>query len=253
MPSVRSAACSSTRPPFSVPEAGTATITVVRNGSLDGTAIVDYTTSNGTALAGTHYAATSGTLTFGPGEEGRAFTVGPIENTVVNGNRSVNLTLSNATGAALGGQQTAVLTIVNDDNGGTIGFATATGDVAEDRWVGRDPGRPHRHGPGERRHRSVRHRQRHRAGGGRLHRVVGNADVRGRRDWPDLHLPILNNTLLEGNKTFQAKLSNPVGGAPSARGQPRPLRSSRTTRPGRSSSRRPRIRRRRAPRRRSSP
>ena len=44
------------------------TITVRRSGgSLGGPVTVDYATSDGTATAGSDYAAVNGTLTFGPG------------------------------------------------------------------------------------------------------------------------------------------------------------------------------------------
>jgi subtilisin family serine protease len=197
---------------YSVSESGIATITVTRAGSLAGSATVNYATSNGTALAGTHYTATSGTLTFGPGDESVAFTVSPIDNTVVNANRTVNLTLSNATGATLGSPSSAVLTINNDDNGGTIAFGAATGDVAEDGGSVAIP--------------VVRTGTNLASGvtvqfstlNGTALAGVGYTTTSGTLTFGSgetaltFNVPIINNTLLEGNKTFQAKLSNPLGG-----------------------------------------
>jgi hypothetical protein len=94
---------------------GTATITVTR-GSGDGTITVDYATSNGTAVAGVQYTATSGTLTFAPGETSKTFIIPILNNNLVDGNQTLNLTLSNPTGGGLlSNQNTAVLTIVDSN------------------------------------------------------------------------------------------------------------------------------------------
>ena len=102
---------------YSVGEAaGTATITVNRTIGTSGTATVDYATSNGTATAGSDYTATSGTLTFIDGVDTQTFTVPIINDTDVEGDETVNLTLSNATaGALLGTPNPATLTIQSDD------------------------------------------------------------------------------------------------------------------------------------------
>jgi hypothetical protein len=70
---------------------------------------VSYATANGTAIGGTHYAPASGTLTFAPGEVSRTFTVASIDNTVVDGDRTVSLRLSNPAGGVLGAPATAAL------------------------------------------------------------------------------------------------------------------------------------------------
>src|SRR5262249_47711275 len=95
---------------------GTATITVTRTGGSDGSVSVNYATSNGTATAGSDYTAASGTLTFGAGETSKTFTIPITNDTAVEGNETINLTLSSPTGGAtLGSQTSAVLTIQDDD------------------------------------------------------------------------------------------------------------------------------------------
>ena len=94
--------------------AGTATITVARTGNV-GTSTVHYSTSDGTAVAGTDYVATSGTLTFNPGELVKTFTVPILIDPMIKGNLTVILNLSSPTGASpLGSPSTAVLVIVDD-------------------------------------------------------------------------------------------------------------------------------------------
>jgi predicted NUDIX family NTP pyrophosphohydrolase len=96
---------------------GQAVITVARFGDRSLSATVDYTTSDGTATQRTDYTLLSGTLTFAAGETEKSFTVLITDDALVDGNRTVNLTLSNPTGigATFGPQSKAVLTIVDND------------------------------------------------------------------------------------------------------------------------------------------
>ena len=94
--------------------AGTATITVTRSSSGP-PATVNYSTANGTAVAGTDYMATFGTLTFGPGVLSQTFTIPILINPMVKGNVTVILNLTSPTGGAvLGSPSSAVLVIVDD-------------------------------------------------------------------------------------------------------------------------------------------
>ena len=104
-------------PTYNVNEgAGTATITVTRTGGSSGAASVNYTTSNGTATADSDYTATPGTLNWADGVTGsKTFVVPIINDTDIEGNETVNLTLSNPSICALGTQSTAVLTIADND------------------------------------------------------------------------------------------------------------------------------------------
>src|SRR5262249_17242548 len=104
-------------PTYNVSEnGGTATITVTRTNGTDGSVSVNHGTTNGRASAGSDYPASSGTLTFAAGETSKTFTVPILDDTLVEGNETVNLTLSSPTGGAtLGGQGTAVLTIQDND------------------------------------------------------------------------------------------------------------------------------------------
>ncbi len=66
------------------------------------TITVDYATSDGTATAGSDYAAANGTLTFNPGEISKTFAVTILDNGVDEHDEMFNITLSNPANAALG-------------------------------------------------------------------------------------------------------------------------------------------------------
>ncbi len=92
-------------------------ITVVRTGDLSGAASVDYATANGTADEKSDYTTALGSLSFAAGETSKTFLILLTDDLYVEGNETVNLVLSNATGAAVGTQGGAVLTISDNDVG----------------------------------------------------------------------------------------------------------------------------------------
>lgn len=96
---------------------GTATITVLRAGTTSGAASVQYSTSAGTATAGADYTQIAlTTLNFIDGQTTATFTVTITDDLLSETNETVNLTLSNpSTGFTLGSQQTALLTIVDNE------------------------------------------------------------------------------------------------------------------------------------------
>jgi hypothetical protein len=111
---------------------GVATVTVARTGGASGAASVKLATANGTGLAGTHYTATSGTLSWADSDMAdKTFTI-PVQNDAVyGGDRTVNLTLSSPVWATLSTPRSAVLTIVDDETPSTLAFKTASYSVNE--------------------------------------------------------------------------------------------------------------------------
>jgi Calx-beta domain len=104
---------------------GSFTVTVTRTGGLASGVTVDYAAAGGTAVNGTDYTLTPGTLSFGAGETTKTFTIAITNDTIVNGNRTIVLALSNPTGgASLGLPATTTLTIVDDDVAGSVAFAS---------------------------------------------------------------------------------------------------------------------------------
>jgi len=78
---------------------------------------VDYSTQDGTALAGTDYTAVSGTLVFAAGETEKSVVVPILGNTEVEGNKTFAVKLANSSGADIA-DGTATGTILNDDSSG---------------------------------------------------------------------------------------------------------------------------------------
>jgi hypothetical protein len=75
---------------------------------------VNYATANATATAGTDYTATTGTLTFDPGETSKPIVVKVLGETTIEADETFTLTLSGATGATISRAQ-GMATIRNDD------------------------------------------------------------------------------------------------------------------------------------------
>ena len=96
---------------------GAATVTVTRAGSAAGAVSVDYATGDGLAVAGRHYTAATGTLTWADGDLApKSVAIPLLDNNLFDGDRDVRLTLSHPSGGAvLGNNNTALITIYNDD------------------------------------------------------------------------------------------------------------------------------------------
>ena len=95
---------------------GYAIIPVVRLGGQAGTITANFVTSGLNAFPGVDFVPTNGSLTFGPGEVSKVFTVPLIDNNVPDPARAVVLTLNNAIPSpALGYPSVAQLNIVDDE------------------------------------------------------------------------------------------------------------------------------------------
>lgn len=110
--------------------AGRVTVTVTRTGDTSGTASVDYKTTDsdtftvgcsdtvgnaGGAFGRCDYSTTLDTLTFGPGETSKTFSVSIIDDSFAEGNETFGVALSNVSGATLGAPSNATITINDND------------------------------------------------------------------------------------------------------------------------------------------
>ena len=113
--------------------AGNIELTVERTGGSDGEVTVDFTTNAGTASEGVDYTLTSGTLTFADGVTTQTITVPILDDSEIDPNETFNVTLSNVQGgAALGTVVTTTVTIVDDEQPGTLAFLQSEASVNED-------------------------------------------------------------------------------------------------------------------------
>ncbi|OAD19111.1 Na-Ca exchanger/integrin-beta4 domain protein [Candidatus Thiomargarita nelsonii] len=96
----------------------TATITVTRTGGTAGTVSVDYASTDDSAIAGSDYTAVLDTLNWADGEAtAKTFTVNIIDDSTVEDQERLYLSLGNVTGgAAIGNPNTAALTITDNDS-----------------------------------------------------------------------------------------------------------------------------------------
>jgi subtilisin-like proprotein convertase family protein len=112
--------------------AGSIAVSVTRTGGKEGSATVNYATSNGTATAGTDYTATSGTLTFAVGELVKTFSIPIANDTTQESNETIQVTLSSAGGnSTLGTLASGSVTIQDDDATTPVAISPATQTVTE--------------------------------------------------------------------------------------------------------------------------
>ena len=88
----------------------------VRSGSVATGATFDYFTTDGTAVAGSDYVATSGTITYEAGQRIKRFTVEMVNDQVREDQESFTVGLSNPVGAELDEPSTSTVTINDDEN-----------------------------------------------------------------------------------------------------------------------------------------
>ncbi|MCL5097863.1 MAG: hypothetical protein M1608_10140, partial [Candidatus Omnitrophica bacterium] len=101
-----------------------AVITVKRSGGNVGVVSVQYSTADGTGIAGTNYYPAIGRLSWADGDSAaKTFTIPLINNNIVDGNKTVSLILSDFTGALAGSISNATLTIIDDDAFGKLSLS----------------------------------------------------------------------------------------------------------------------------------
>ena len=214
-------AASMASPSISVPEgAGSGNVVVKRLGSSAGAASVAYGFVNGTgtnaALNGTHFGGTPGTVTWADGDaadKSIPFTV--IENNEVNAARTFSVTLSSPSGIVIAPPTATTVSIT--DNDGAVQFSLPTASVTEGAAsvaltvvrIGDTSG------PATVDYSTVNGT----AIAGSDFGTSGNSTaVTGTLSWAAgnatsqvINIPILNDTVPEGPKTFSVQLANATG------------------------------------------
>lgn len=108
--------------------AGTISLFVTRIGGNSGSVSVSYASSDGSATAGTDYTGVSGTLTWADGDaDSKSFTLSLIDDSTVEGQESVDVELTDATGGAILGAPANASVLINDDDDSTGGGSSNGG------------------------------------------------------------------------------------------------------------------------------
>jgi Calx-beta domain len=105
---------------------GTLSFSVLLTNANSTSVSVDYATADGTAIAGSDYTATSGTLTFTPGQTSKPVPVTIVNDALAEDDETFTLNLSNATGGIAIADPSGTATIQNDDPDPTVSVANAS-------------------------------------------------------------------------------------------------------------------------------
>ena len=170
--------------------------------------------TDGTAIAGADYQATSGTLTWAEGESAdKSFTISIVDDNEFEGDETVNIDLASATGAGLGSLRSAVLSIVDDELAvaGTVelsasSYSAGEGDGFITISVTRNGGAKgavsidYSTNAGTQRRASIISRR----------AVLSWSD--GDASQMSFQISLTNDSTDENNETLTVMLSNPIGG-----------------------------------------
>ncbi|HEY9848357.1 MAG TPA: DUF4347 domain-containing protein, partial [Leptolyngbyaceae cyanobacterium] len=111
-------------------------VTLNRTGVTTSTASVDIQLINGTATGGVDFNNTTQTINFAANETSKTVVVPITEDSLFEGNENLTLTLANAsTNTNIGTQNTATLTIIDNDTPPTVAFSQANYQVNENGAV----------------------------------------------------------------------------------------------------------------------
>lgn len=199
-------------PFYLVGEAGpTVTISVLRLGGSNGVASVRYDTTNITATAGSDFAGVSnGLLTFQNGEVIKTFTVSIVDDTLVEGDESFGVLLSNPTPGVQLLISSASVSILDNDTGFTLGTNSYAIDEGGTNLV------------------VTVYRTNANTGSVSVSLATSNITATAGADYiavgtslnftngeavRQILVPIVNDTIVEGNETFEITLSGPSPGA----------------------------------------
>jgi YD repeat-containing protein len=211
------------QPAYSISEGGQSlAVQIVRTGAISGAASVDCISAPQSAGEGTDYSPpTNGTVFWGAGDgTSKSCTYTIHEDPDAEGDETFEVSLGNASGTLIGSPPSAIVTIAdNDEPGGMIQFSTQYATVSEGvgtasipiQRVGGSSGRA-----------SIRCTS---TENGSADDPSDYTGVDYTINWPSgdsntkfCQVPIINDTLTEGDETFLLTLSEPTGaslGSPS--------------------------------------
>ena len=182
-------------------------------GENDASATVDFTTTDGTAIAGLDYGGVTNTILFGAGERLKWVKVPILHDPLKEPGKTLRVTLSNPTGGAvLGTQQRAKVTIADNDPG--VGFATKTFSASASAGVAKVSVM---RGSDEL---LLPFTVDYQTSDGSAHAGVdyqaasGTLEFKANETFQGISIPLLQNPAAKGPKTFTLTLSNASAGIP---------------------------------------
>ena len=105
---------------------------ITLSGSASSNVTINYATASGTATSGSDFTATSGVLTFKPGDHSKLIPVSIISDSIYEPDQSFTITLSNpSSNAIIGSPGTATVTIKDDDLAPSVQFQSQSYNVSE--------------------------------------------------------------------------------------------------------------------------
>ena len=206
---------------FGVAEnASTVTVTITRSGGSNGVVTVDYATIDGSATASNDYSSTIGTITFVDGDNtSQSFNIPILDDIVFEGNEIFSINLSNVSGGAtLGSDNSALITIIENDpvpSAGSVQF-NAVGYIADENIPGGEITITVTRTGGSFGDISVDYA----TADGSANAASDYSAVNGTLIFADgdtsnktFIIPIIDDTIFEGNEAFTVSLSVATGGA----------------------------------------
>lgn len=204
-----------TAPSFSISEAGTnVLITIVRTNGASGFVSVNFSTANGTAIAGVDYSATNGVLTFGDGDTSKTVPIRVFDDAIAQGTRTFFFSITNAPGggATIVPPSTVSVDILDNEVG--IRFATPAFVVSEGGLltvnVLRDNGS---NGVASVNYSVVPSNPTNATPGVDYTATSGTLTFNSGETVKSFTVSTIQDALIEGDETFQLRLSNPTGNA----------------------------------------
>ena len=179
--------------------------------ALANTVTVSYTTSDGTATAGQDYAAATGLLTFPPGTISQTLPISILDDLNLESNETFSVTLSNPMNGNIINVNPVPVTIIDNDSPSLLSFTVSALAVSEGNGTAT----------------VIVQQNGTYMGTVNINYATSDGTATAGQDYTTrngtmifspgvisrtLSIPILNDTLLEGDEAFFVTLSNPVNG-----------------------------------------
>ncbi|PWU09214.1 MAG: hypothetical protein C5B50_27820 [Verrucomicrobia bacterium] len=106
--------------------AGAVTLTIIKQGTNSGTVAIGYGTADGSALAGTNYTSTFGTLNFSSTNTSKTISISLLDDALFNGNKTFTVSLGPSNGAAIAYPAVATVRLLESSPFGPGGSSTSS-------------------------------------------------------------------------------------------------------------------------------